>query len=1124
MTEENDESGIADGFPQSERVLALILELDASLHEGRIANLPAERLSELTPDECRQLEHARQQLHSLYNASRSRRARGRRLDRAAVHNSPLTLPLDESEFGVNDALKKFLGIEGARFGRFEILRELGIGGHGVVFLARDPVLDRLVALKVPKPDVLINPPLRRRFLAEGRAAGILTHPNIVTVFESNEVGSICYLAQDYIPGPTLAQWQDDHPGPAAPRVAALFFLQLADAVSFAHSNQILHRDIKPANILLAPPPNVEPNLSLEKFSPKLADFGMAKMKQIAPDDSTRSGAILGTPAYMSPEQAAGHIHLVNETSDIYSLGAVLYELLTHVRASKGHSAFETLHRVIDGRLQSPRQLIRGFPRDLDAICMKCLSREQSDRYPTAQALADDLRRFSEGRPVLVRPQSTLVTLARWGRRNPIAALQTTFVACSVLIMLIGSLWYNARLQRTLDIVRQHERDLQIRTDSLRRRVYADDLRQAADAWEGANLVETRERLEACIPKPGETDLRSFPWWTLLRESENTSRVIGSLAVGSTTAPMVIDAERMILYCGEADGVIRARLLPDGKLLYELRGHAAGQINAMQLALVNKTLRLVSAGDDGTIRIWDLNDRREIRPPSIQEGRATAVRVIGKEGEAIASGSDEGLIRIWNTGTGQLERQLTGHHDVVRSFDEHAETGVLFSTAQDETVRVWDWRQGRPDARLEDGCLALPDGASWGRVLALSPDGTKLAVGFRSGKYAQWDVAQDSSHFGEVIEDQQFFGGIRALGWVNNATLALGAADSRLIVRRMKPAKAAVNKILLGHTDWILSLAIHPQTGEIITASKDGTLRFWSSNAIYGQFRNTSEEFERKAPPYWSGPYLTITLNNEVSVYEIPQGRLVSHFHSQNPLIGTCAMTSPDGRYFFTSEIIAEKYYFSAFECQTGQRRWKLSLGGEFGDEVTSAGAWADDGHLLLLSVKEYVLGVDAETGVTKFLAKHPRPVNEIGMIPGSSRFISLCMDGRIRFWDSQSGEQLEDRPGHQNSAQRLSISIDGKIFATSGEDLFVRIWSTDDGQQLAAFTVDVDLDSIDLVDEGRTLITLGSNGMRFWSVPDRIETARWKSSGVFVNTRMSPDRQTIVLQNALGLRLIRGVP
>ncbi len=264
-------------------------------------------------------------------------------------------------------------------GRFEIERELGRGGCGVVFLALDPDVGRRVALKVPRPEVLISRGSRQRFLREAKAAGALSHPNLVGVYEVGEDGPLCYIASEFCDGPTLECWLENSAEGALPSGAARLIELLARAVEHAHQRGVLHRDIKPSNILLSLG-SEGTGSCLSDFNPRLTDFGLAKLVELS-DDETRSGSLLGTPAYMAPEQAEGRIKDIGPTTDVYALGVMLYELLAGRPPFRGASDVQTLQLV--SRCEVPR-LPRRRPaigRDLRAIVLKCLEREPATRGP-----------------------------------------------------------------------------------------------------------------------------------------------------------------------------------------------------------------------------------------------------------------------------------------------------------------------------------------------------------------------------------------------------------------------------------------------------------------------------------------------------------------------------------------------------------------------------------------------------------------------------------------------------------------------------------------------------------------------------------------------------------------------
>ena len=235
----------------------------------------------------------------------------------------------------------------ARFGRFEVRRELGRGSFGVVFLAYDPRLRRQVALKVPRPEVLLTAETRRRFEREARAAAGLDHPNLVPVFDAGEEGSIAYIASAYSPGPTLAVWLKARPGPVAPRLAARIVLKLAQAIAHAHSRGVLHRDLKPGNVIMEPiPGGTTAHRDDDRLDcvPRVTDFGLARLIATGQEATaaTQSGAILGTPSYMAPEQAKSDGEAVGPGADVYGLGAILYALLVGRPPFQADSVLDTL--------------------------------------------------------------------------------------------------------------------------------------------------------------------------------------------------------------------------------------------------------------------------------------------------------------------------------------------------------------------------------------------------------------------------------------------------------------------------------------------------------------------------------------------------------------------------------------------------------------------------------------------------------------------------------------------------------------------------------------------------------------------------------------------------------------
>ena len=308
------------------------------------------------------------------------------------------------------------------FGDYEIQKELGRGGMGVVYKARQVSLNRPVALKMIKAGVLADDAELRRFQNEAEAVALLDHPGIVPVYEVGEHDGQRYFSMKLIDGGNLAEqlasFRDD------PRAAVTLMIETAEAVQHAHMRGILHRDLKPANILID-----------AQGHPHVTDFGLAK--RIESDvELTQSGAIMGTPAYMSPEQAAGRRGAITTATDVYGLGAILYALLTGKAPFGGESVIETLDAVRTRPPEPPTKRNARIPRDLELICLKCLEKNPVDRYPTAGALADDLGRFAAGEPVSVRAAGAVERVAKWARRKPTLAAAYTL---GLLALLLGGL-------------------------------------------------------------------------------------------------------------------------------------------------------------------------------------------------------------------------------------------------------------------------------------------------------------------------------------------------------------------------------------------------------------------------------------------------------------------------------------------------------------------------------------------------------------------------------------------------------------------------------------------------------------------------------------------------------------
>ena len=391
-------------------------------------------------------------------------------------------------------------VEGRRFGDYELLDEIARGGMGIVYRARQISLNRIVAVKFILIGHFADKSMVRRFKAEAAAAAKLRHSNIVAIHEIGEEAGQHFFSMDYVEGANLADFMRHQP--VSTRQAAQLLKTISEALHYAHEQGIVHRDLKPSNILID-----------GLLEPRITDFGLAKDLKVD-SDLTLTGQMLGSPNYISPEQASGKI-AVGVPSDIYSLGAILYHLLTARPPFAGETLTDTLNQVATGEAVSPRLLNPSVPRDLETLCLKCLEKEPGSRYPSAQELAEELNRFLDDEPIHARPIAAPARMWRWCRRKPVVAGLTAAVFVSIVLGFIGVLWQWNQSEA-------HRRLAEQKVEESRRNLYVADMILAQGALEAGNTGHAEELLRKYRPRRGEKDLRGWEWrytWAQSRSDE-----------------------------------------------------------------------------------------------------------------------------------------------------------------------------------------------------------------------------------------------------------------------------------------------------------------------------------------------------------------------------------------------------------------------------------------------------------------------------------------------------------------------------------------------------------------------------------------------------------------------------
>lgn len=477
--------------------------------------------------------------------------------------APLHADIDVPTVGLNGTTGTGTKIE--YFGDYHLLEEIGRGGMGVVYKARQESLNRTVALKMILAGQLANEADIKRFRAEAEAAAKLDHPGIVPVFEVGQHEGHQYFSMAFVEGESLAHKLAQ--GLPSPREAAELTRKVADAVSYAHVEGVVHRDLKPANILID-----------KNGQPRLTDFGLAKRVE-GDSNLTQTGQIVGTPSYMPPEQASGRSDAVGPLSDVYSVGAILYCLLTGRPPFQAATPLDTLLQVLEKDPVSPRQLNSSVPRDLETICLKCLEKDARKRYTSARELGADLDRYLSGQAILARPASRFERSIKWMRRRPAAAaLVGVSAAAAICLIVLGLVaigeanrraWaegerYNEALARG-EAESERANVLAAQITVANNHAYSSDGYLAGLALEKYSLNEMASYLESARPKPGDADLRGFEWYYLWHKL-NGERL--NLPKYGAKKPPNYDARDY------ADGRLTDRRLiafsPDGKYLATTR--------------------------------------------------------------------------------------------------------------------------------------------------------------------------------------------------------------------------------------------------------------------------------------------------------------------------------------------------------------------------------------------------------------------------------------------------------------------------------------------------------------------------------------------------------------------------
>jgi len=924
------------------------------------------------------------------------------------------------------------------FGSYELIEEIGRGGMGVVYKARQRSLKRTVAIKLLVSGAYSSESLLRRFQIEAESAASLQHPGIVAIYEFGENDNQPFYAMEYVEGRNLSEVSGGRP--LAPTRAASYLRAIAEAVQYAHSRGILHRDLKPSNVLI--------DLN---DRPRITDFGLAKQLH-GQSDVTVAGQMLGSPNYAPPEQAAGKD--VSAASDVYSLGGLLYNLLTGRPPFLASTVQETLRLVHETDPISPRALNPDVPPDLDTICLKCLEKSPPRRYASAQELHDELNRFLKGEPIHARAITSTERGWRWCRRHPaIASLAATIV---VALTTTSAIFYSSarRIERARALEEAAHAESE---DSL----YAANMQSMSRIFTTVTGGDPRDLLQGVNqsrPKAGERDNRGFEWryfWyktgsdalatlkghhhvvvdtlfspdgtrlatrsldgTLKIWDARTMRELRSLDGVDVAGGFTADRSQFIF--GRGDGSVW-RTEPDDARLTQLLAAGGHLISALpdgrHLVMFGADLRPVvldlgaappppavpaipagvctTVSADGrfaavasapghpypAILVFDLPAHKQVA--AIVDPRPVLALALSPDGSRLVSSGFDGVLKVWSVARGEQERAVKAFLDPIWGLAWSADGRSFAAGGNNRNVKILDsttWADKE----------VLAGHATTVRCIGFSPDGNRLVSGAEDEMALVWPA-----HANHLPEEMPHL--LRGPEWIDRTPGIAFSPDSRLFA-----GTAADGTIKVWRTDTIEAVATYPMEARTVAFSPDGKsvlgegfngiVRRWAlDGALPEQISAPTVRFAN-----WQVDPLT-PKERVALVADQPESRAICH------------------------------------TCEISSARDGVNAGAVM---TTPTIAVSGDGRTMYVGLPEgRVEAWDVATRARRLAFQaHKLPVSSIA-VSGDGRYLATgSLDNSTQLWDAASGRHLATFYAHNRPVWALAFSPDGQTLAAGSCD------------------------------------------------------------------------------------------